>query len=38
MGYAAAITFSDRTVTAGADPRRAGGAGAIETEVKGKRQ
>jgi len=29
MGYAAAITFSDRTVTAGADPRRAGGAGAV---------
>jgi gamma-glutamyltranspeptidase len=30
MGYAAAITFSDRTVTAGADPRRAGAAGAIK--------
>ena len=30
MGYAAAITFSDRTVTAGADPRRAGGAGAVQ--------
>ncbi|MEO6778741.1 MAG: gamma-glutamyltransferase [Gemmatimonadaceae bacterium] len=29
MGYAAAITFSDRSVTAGADPRRAGAAGAI---------
>ena len=29
MGYASAITFGDRTVTAGADPRRAGEAGAI---------
>jgi gamma-glutamyltranspeptidase len=29
MGYAAAITFSDSTVTAGADPRRAGEAGAV---------
>jgi gamma-glutamyltranspeptidase/glutathione hydrolase len=29
MGYAAVITFGDRTVTAGADPRRAGAAGAI---------
>jgi len=38
MGYAAAVTFSDRTVTAGADPRRAGAAGAIEAEGKGKRQ
>jgi gamma-glutamyltranspeptidase/glutathione hydrolase len=28
MGYAAAITFGARTVTAGADPRRAGAAGA----------
>ena len=30
MGYAAAITFSDKSVTAGADPRRAGGAGAVK--------
>ena len=30
MGYAAVITFGDRTVTAGADPRRAGAAGAVE--------
>ena len=30
MGYAAVITFGDRAVTAGADPRRAGAAGAIE--------
>ena len=37
MGYAAAITFSDRTVTAGADPRRAGAAGAVNTE-SGKRR
>ena len=29
MGYAAVITFGDRTVTAGADPRRAGASGAI---------
>ena len=29
MGYAAVITFGDRVVTAGADPRRAGNAGAI---------
>lgn len=29
MGYAAAITFGDKSVTAGADPRRAGAAGAI---------
>jgi gamma-glutamyltranspeptidase len=29
MGYASAITFGERTVTAGADPRRAGEAGAI---------
>ena len=29
MGYAAAITISDSTVTAGADPRRAGAAGAV---------
>ena len=30
MGYAAVITFGDRTVTAAADPRRAGAAGAVE--------
>jgi gamma-glutamyltranspeptidase/glutathione hydrolase len=29
MGYASAITFGDRAVVAGADPRRAGEAGAI---------
>jgi gamma-glutamyltranspeptidase len=29
MGYAAAIKFSDGTVTAGADPRRSGAAGAV---------
>jgi gamma-glutamyltranspeptidase len=29
MGYAAAITFGDKTVTAGADPRRSGAAGAV---------
>lgn len=29
MGYASAITFGDRAVTAGADPRRAGEAGAV---------
>ena len=29
MGYAAVITFGDKVVTAGADPRRAGEAGAI---------
>ena len=29
MGYAAVITFADKAVTAGADPRRAGEAGAI---------
>ena len=29
MGYAALVTFGDSTVTAGADPRRAGEAGAI---------
>ncbi|MEO8620294.1 MAG: gamma-glutamyltransferase [bacterium] len=29
MGYAAVITFGDKAVTAGADPRRAGEAGAI---------
>ena len=29
MGYAAVITFGEREVTAGADPRRAGAAGAI---------
>lgn len=29
MGYASAITFDDNVVTAGADPRRAGEAGAI---------
>jgi gamma-glutamyltranspeptidase len=29
MGYASAITFGDGTVTAGADPRRAGEAGAV---------
>jgi gamma-glutamyltranspeptidase len=29
MGYAAAITIGDSTVTAGADPRRAGAAGAV---------
>ncbi|MEP6999835.1 MAG: gamma-glutamyltransferase [bacterium] len=29
MGYAAVITFGDKAVTAGADPRRAGDAGAI---------
>ncbi len=29
MGYAAALTFSDGTVTAGADPRRSGAAGAV---------
>jgi gamma-glutamyltranspeptidase len=29
MGYAAVITFGDRDVTAGADPRRGGAAGAI---------
>jgi gamma-glutamyltranspeptidase len=29
MGYASVITFGDREVTAGADPRRAGQAGAI---------
>ncbi|MDQ2666314.1 MAG: gamma-glutamyltransferase [Gemmatimonadota bacterium] len=30
MGYAAVITIGDKTVTAGADPRRAGAAGAVE--------
>ena len=30
MGYAAVITVGDRDVTAGADPRRAGEAGAID--------
>jgi Gamma-glutamyltransferase len=30
MGYAAVITFGARTVTAGADPRRAGAAGAVD--------
>jgi gamma-glutamyltranspeptidase len=29
MGYASAITLGDSTVTAGADPRRAGAAGAV---------
>ena len=29
MGYAAVITFDDKSVTAGADPRRAGAAGAL---------
>ncbi len=29
MGYAAALTFSDGTATAGADPRRSGAAGAV---------
>ncbi|MDB4914163.1 MAG: gamma-glutamyltranspeptidase [Gemmatimonadetes bacterium] len=29
MGYAAVITFGDHDVTAGADPRRAGAAGAV---------
>ena len=29
-GYGAAITMSGKTVTAGADPRRAGAAGAIK--------
>jgi gamma-glutamyltranspeptidase/Tol biopolymer transport system component len=38
MGYAAAITFSDRTVTAGADPRRAGGAGAVSSVANDKRR
>jgi gamma-glutamyltranspeptidase len=30
MGYAAVITFGDKTVSAGADPRRAGAAGAVD--------
>jgi gamma-glutamyltranspeptidase/glutathione hydrolase len=38
MGYAAAITFSDRTVTAGADPRRAGAAGAANADGNGKQR
>jgi gamma-glutamyltranspeptidase len=38
MGYAAAITFSDRTVTAGADPRRAGAAGAVDVAGNGNRR
>ncbi|CAN5134018.1 hypothetical protein BH09GEM1_BH09GEM1_13990 [soil metagenome] len=29
MGYAAVITFGDKSVTAGADPRRGGAAGAV---------
>jgi hypothetical protein len=29
MGYGAAITFGRGSVTAGADPRRAGAAGAV---------
>jgi gamma-glutamyltranspeptidase/Tol biopolymer transport system component len=38
MGYAAAIAFSDRTVTAGADPRRAGAAGAVNVAGNGNRR
>ncbi len=30
MGYAAAITLGDKSVTAGADPRRSGAAGAVK--------
>jgi len=30
MGYAAAITLGNKTVTAGADPRRSGAAGAVK--------
>jgi gamma-glutamyltranspeptidase len=37
MGYAAAVTIGDSTVTAGADPRRAGAAGAVGGE-KGKQK
>jgi gamma-glutamyltranspeptidase len=29
MGYAAAITIGEHSVTAGADPRRSGAAGAV---------
>jgi gamma-glutamyltranspeptidase len=29
MGYGAAVLIGDRTVTAGADPRRSGAAGAV---------
>jgi gamma-glutamyltranspeptidase len=32
MGYGAVITFGGRTVTAGADPRRSGAAGAVRQE------
>ena len=34
MGYAAAVTIGDSTVTAGADPRRAGAAGAVASKGK----
>jgi gamma-glutamyltranspeptidase/glutathione hydrolase len=37
MGYASAISIGDTTVTAGADPRRAGAAGAVEGE-RGRKQ
>jgi hypothetical protein len=30
MGYGATITIGDERVTAGADPRRSGSAGAVE--------
>ena len=29
MGYGAAVVIGERTVTAGADPRRSGAAGAV---------
>ncbi|HEU6453500.1 MAG TPA: gamma-glutamyltransferase [Gemmatimonadaceae bacterium] len=38
MGYAAAISIGDSTVTAGADPRRAGKAGAVGRGESGKRK
>jgi gamma-glutamyltranspeptidase len=38
MGYAAAITIGDRSVTAGADPRRAGAAGAVNQVKSGDRR
>lgn len=34
MGYAAAVSIDDTTVTAAADPRRAGAAGAVEARTK----